>query len=136
MLSKATRHSLMITLAMSIIASFSVTGTNAAEKNKSPEPQRTIYGADFGAQIRQLDAELKSHPKQNRDVRELRGLLMEFEDYTGGYVQHCHILGHEDRGMMTLVQTLCPESEVFGTPVEGGADNCEAQLSPLPVCPP
>ena len=61
-------------------------------------------------------------------------LFMEFEDYTGGYVQHCHILGHEDRGMMTLVQTLCPETSAFGTPVAGAADNCKAPLSPLPIC--
>jgi len=24
-----------------------------------------------------------------------------FVDYTGQYVMHCHILAHEDRGMMT-----------------------------------
>lgn len=27
-------------------------------------------------------------------------LLLRFEDYTGLYVYHCHILEHEDRGMM------------------------------------
>jgi len=27
-----------------------------------------------------------------------------FLDFTGMYVLHCHILGHEDRGMMQLVQ--------------------------------
>ncbi len=31
-----------------------------------------------------------------------------FEDYTGLYVLHCHFLGHEDRGMMLSVQTVCP----------------------------
>jgi len=31
-----------------------------------------------------------------------------FEDYTGLYVLHCHFLGHEDRGMMLTVQTVCP----------------------------
>ena len=29
-----------------------------------------------------------------------------FVDYTGAYVLHCHILGHEDRGMMQLVQVI------------------------------
>jgi hypothetical protein len=29
-----------------------------------------------------------------------------FVDYTGQYVIHCHILAHEDRGMMTMVQVL------------------------------
>ncbi|HKR66170.1 MAG TPA: multicopper oxidase domain-containing protein [Thermoanaerobaculia bacterium] len=34
-----------------------------------------------------------------------------FEDYTGPYVLHCHFLGHEDRGMMLTVQTVCPNHE-------------------------
>jgi len=29
-----------------------------------------------------------------------------FVDFTGKYVFHCHILGHEDRGMMQLVQVV------------------------------
>jgi FtsP/CotA-like multicopper oxidase with cupredoxin domain len=29
-----------------------------------------------------------------------------FADYTGKYVLHCHILGHEDRGMMQLVEVI------------------------------
>ncbi len=29
-----------------------------------------------------------------------------FVDYTGTYVIHCHILAHEDRGMMTVVQVV------------------------------
>ena len=27
-----------------------------------------------------------------------------FVDYSGFYVLHCHILAHEDRGMMTIVE--------------------------------
>jgi FtsP/CotA-like multicopper oxidase with cupredoxin domain len=30
-------------------------------------------------------------------------MLTRFVDYTGTYVFHCHIVGHEDRGMMQLV---------------------------------
>jgi FtsP/CotA-like multicopper oxidase with cupredoxin domain len=33
-------------------------------------------------------------------------MLTRFVDYTGMYVLHCHILGHEDRGMMQLVQVV------------------------------
>jgi FtsP/CotA-like multicopper oxidase with cupredoxin domain len=33
-------------------------------------------------------------------------ILTRFMDYTGMYVLHCHILGHEDRGMMQLVQVV------------------------------
>ena len=29
-----------------------------------------------------------------------------FVDYTGMYVQHCHILAHEDRGMMQLIEVV------------------------------
>jgi FtsP/CotA-like multicopper oxidase with cupredoxin domain len=32
-----------------------------------------------------------------------------FEDYTGAFVLHCHFLGHEDRGMMLMVQVVCPD---------------------------
>jgi len=31
-----------------------------------------------------------------------------FVDFTGQYVLHCHILAHEDRGMMELVQVIPP----------------------------
>ena len=29
-----------------------------------------------------------------------------FVDFTGTYVIHCHILAHEDRGMMTVVEVV------------------------------
>jgi hypothetical protein len=31
-----------------------------------------------------------------------------FVDFTGQFVLHCHILAHEDRGMMQLVQVSEP----------------------------
>ena len=60
-----------------------------------------------------------------------------FEDYTGGYVFHCHILGHEDRGMMWNVQTVCKPGSGYGTPQpSGGADNCAVSApGVLPSCP-
>ncbi len=33
-------------------------------------------------------------------------MLTRFADFTGKFVNHCHILGHEDRGMMQLVQVV------------------------------
>jgi FtsP/CotA-like multicopper oxidase with cupredoxin domain len=33
-------------------------------------------------------------------------VLTKFADFTGMYVLHCHILGHEDRGMMQLVEVV------------------------------
>jgi len=37
-------------------------------------------------------------------------MLSRFVDFTGAYVIHCHILAHEDRGMMQMVETAyaCP----------------------------
>ncbi len=33
-------------------------------------------------------------------------IFMKFEDYTGAYVNHCHILFHEDAGMMQAVKVI------------------------------
>ena len=54
-----------------------------------------------------------------------------FEDYTGQYVLHCHFLGHEDRGMMLSVQTVCPnDPSTYGTPdPRGGADRCTVPIA-------
>lgn len=53
-----------------------------------------------------------------------------FETFTGKYVMHCHILGHEDRGMMQLLEVgdesglpLCselPEAEAQAAAGNGG----------------
>jgi len=37
-------------------------------------------------------------------------IRQQFLDYTGAFVLHCHFLGHEDRGMMLTVQTVCPQN--------------------------
>lgn len=62
-----------------------------------------------------------------------------FEDYSGVFVNHCHFLGHEDRGMMINLQTVCANG-VFGTPqTDGGADDCSVPSTlidpnPFPAC--
>ena len=40
-------------------------------------------------------------------------------DYTGAFVYHCHILPHEDRGMMALV-TIQPETPIYATGAGAG----------------
>ena len=35
--------------------------------------------------------------------------VQRYEQFTGQYVLHCHFLGHEDRGMMFNVQTVCSD---------------------------
>jgi len=68
------------------------------------------------------------------------------DDYTGALVLHCHFLGHEDRGMMTAVQVVCPTiGGVAASPIsfgtrrgDGKADDCAvppADAAPLLACP-
>lgn len=59
-----------------------------------------------------------------------------FDDYSGAYVIHCHFLGHEDRGMMWNVQTVCPASGYGQTQAHGGADDCAVTKPALPQCAP
>ena len=48
------------------------------------------------------------------------------KEFTGGFVNHCHILGHEDRGMMHNTQAVCPTGQFAKTgPVPRGA-TCDA----------
>jgi len=66
-------------------------------------------------------------------------LRQRYDDYTGGYVLHCHFLGHEDRGMMWNVQSVCkPDGPAkWGQPVSsGGADNCAVTRDAFKACVP
>ena len=62
-------------------------------------------------------------------------IYQRYLDFTGGYVQHCHILGHEDRGMMLGVQTVCPNG-MYGRATPDGTPECrEGNYIPsLPDC--
>ena len=51
--------------------------------------------------------------QQNVPISGYFRMRSRFVDYGGQYVFHCHILAHEDRGMMALVQ-VAPK----GTPVD------------------
>ncbi len=56
--------------------------------------------------------------------------------FTGGFVQHCHILGHEDRGMMLGVQSVCPDGK-WAAPKADGTAECvdgNGRKDPLPAC--
>ena len=63
-----------------------------------------------------------------------------FEEFTGEYVLHCHFLGHEDRGMMLGVQTVCPAvpgmAESYGSPRTVGDECVPGNYIPAaPRCP-
>jgi hypothetical protein len=69
------------------------------------------------------------------------------KEFTGAFVNHCHILGHEDRGMMHNTQAVCADGQWAKTgPVPRGAtcgadgfcpDDCQlgARLPATPACP-
>lgn len=54
-------------------------------------------------------------------------------DFTGEFVNHCHILGHEDRGMMQNVQATCPDGK-WGIPTMDGGTECPGSVTPPPPC--
>ncbi len=69
-------------------------------------------------------------------------IRQKFLNFTGKYVQHCHILGHEDRGMMTNVMTVCPGADPndsstwkVGTPTPGGNECDHPQITNLIAMP-
>ena len=47
----------------------------------------------------------------------------EAREFTGEFVNHCHILGHEDRGMMHNVQTVCANGK-WGHPTSDLSPEC------------
>ncbi|HEX5714637.1 MAG TPA: multicopper oxidase domain-containing protein [Thermoanaerobaculia bacterium] len=50
-----------------------------------------------------------------------------YELFTGQYVLHCHFLGHEDRGMMFSVQTVCAgRPDFYGQP--GMTSECSVKV--------
>lgn len=62
-------------------------------------------------------------------------LRQRFEDYTGPYVFHCHFLGHEDRGMMLTVQTVCPQNGQWSQTSTSQQECTSGQfVKPLPPC--
>ena len=53
------------------------------------------------------------------------------KEFTGGFVNHCHILGHEDRGMMHNTQATCAGGQWATTgPVPPGARCDDAGFCP------
>ena len=37
-------------------------------------------------------------------------MLTKYTEFTGRFVQHCHILNHEDQGMMEIIEIVDPSS--------------------------
>jgi L-ascorbate oxidase len=61
-----------------------------------------------------------------------------YQDYTGKFVMHCHILDHEDQGMMANVAVVSPTTALLQRVsqqatrwFEGRQDKVETALSPI-----
>jgi spore coat protein A, manganese oxidase len=61
---------------------------------------------------------------------EILELKLKFTDHTGIYMLHCHILEHEDDGMMTLFQVMAPitPTQVVSRKIHGGAGSFDINL--------
>jgi FtsP/CotA-like multicopper oxidase with cupredoxin domain len=58
-----------------------------------------------------------------------------YREFTGDYVLHCHFLGHEDRGMMFSVQTVCKDKPDFYGKANQPQPECSGELLPaVPAC--
>ena len=50
-------------------------------------------------------------------------IRMRFTDFTGKFVFHCHVLHHEDHGMMSAVEVVDPEAQ--DEPTNGASDDAD-----------
>ena len=74
----------------------------AVSKNPVKLPQPWIWWDDFAIP----PAAIPPDGDGKTQVSGYFKMMTRFVDYAGIYVLHCHILGHEDRGMMQLVQVV------------------------------
>jgi FtsP/CotA-like multicopper oxidase with cupredoxin domain len=62
-------------------------------------------------------------------------LLTKYEDFTGSFVNHCHILDHEDNGMMEKVTIIDPTNPSPVTPLTSDAAGGPSQKTILTEIP-
>jgi FtsP/CotA-like multicopper oxidase with cupredoxin domain len=55
-------------------------------------------------------------PEANGNTVGYALIRQQYEDFPGWYVMHCHILGHEERGMMQVLQVVAPGDVVRPPP--------------------
>ena len=67
--------------------------------------------------------EPNSNPRDEENRWGRAEIIYEAKEFTGLFVNHCHILGHEDRGMMQNTQVACADGNWGITgPVNAGAE--------------
>jgi FtsP/CotA-like multicopper oxidase with cupredoxin domain len=72
---------------------------NDPTTNQNPLPQPWVWSDTKPIPAAKINAEGSVTPGYFK-------MRSRFADFVGKYVIHCHILGHEDRGMMQLVQVV------------------------------
>lgn len=92
--------------------------TDMAQPNPSPFQQDVInippaYVTDADGGMPEVDA--SGVPTQPGKIV----LRVKINDYLGWYVEHCHRLPHEDRGMMTVIRTI-PTDPLVATATGSG----------------
>jgi FtsP/CotA-like multicopper oxidase with cupredoxin domain len=78
-------------------------GDTAPRKLSPPYVWWDVFGIPAGAPD-PFDPE--TDPLKKRIIPGYFKMRSRFVDFTGQYVQHCHILAHEDRGMMQLLEVV------------------------------
>ena len=101
-------------------------------------PKATLAKGEKNARCPTSDPEDPTNPWGYAQLRYVA------KEFTGSFVNHCHILGHEDRGMMHATQATCADGQWATTgpvPPDGHCDaegfctsDCE-QGSPMPATP-
>ncbi|HWM89709.1 MAG TPA: multicopper oxidase domain-containing protein [Thermoanaerobaculia bacterium] len=93
---------------------FSIKGKSIGENGAEPVWMDTLSMPNATADPKSPPADPTTPIKITRTNFVIR---QRYEDFTGEYVLHCHFLGHEDRGMMFSVQTVCQDNPAkYGVP--------------------
>jgi len=88
---------------------FQILELNYTDANGKPArytPQYPIWSDTVN-----IPAAIKVNGSVNPLVNGSVKIRQEFNDFTGTYVLYCHILAHEDRGMMQLVRTIPADAD-------------------------
>jgi FtsP/CotA-like multicopper oxidase with cupredoxin domain len=95
---------------------FQVFETFDPSTSAKPQPEPYIWWDTFAIPPPARLADVKTCPSKTISVDGVDWCLgyfrmrTRFVDFTGKYVQHCHILAHEDRGMMQLLEVVSNET--------------------------
>ena len=97
------------------------TGWNFKDMSAIAEGQPHLQSEPFRGDFKEISIAIDP-PKDEKLITwgaNSMKIRMMFQDYVGTYVYHCHILPHEDRGMMQVVTVVENTDSSWLLPVEG-----------------